>query len=164
MSDTPVAGTDSVKREPRTLSKAVERSVALFNGGLYCSEAILKAFNEEFGLGLAPDAYRIATAFGAGIGASKCACGAVTGGVLVLSLALGRTGADRPETPAFEAAARLHNRWVAEEGAVCCRVLTRHVVWGSPEHHAACGDKVRAAARLTDEILSTALNGGDPVA
>lgn len=136
---------------------AVEESVRLFVGGLYCSEAILRAFNEEYALGLDPAAYTIATAFGAGIGASKCACGAVTGGVLALSLALGRTSPDESEAAAFETSAELHDRWRAEEGVLCCRVLTKDVEWGSAEHGALCTEKVRLAARLTDEILARAL-------
>ena len=94
-----------------TADDAIQESVDLFNGGLYCSEAILKAFNERYELGLDPSAYSIATAFGAGIGASKCACGAVTGGAMVLSLALGRTSPDQSEDRAFSASAELHDRF-----------------------------------------------------
>ena len=55
-------------REP-VGQEAVERSVGYFaEGGLYCSEAILRAFNEVHELGLPETAYGLATPFGAGMG------------------------------------------------------------------------------------------------
>ncbi|MBC9786591.1 C-GCAxxG-C-C family protein [Heliobacterium chlorum] len=135
-------------------SKVVEKSVQYFKEGLYCSEAILKAFNEEYNLGLNDEFMRIATGFGAGLGASKCLCGSLTGGVMVLSVVKGRKSADESEAPSFESAAKLHDEFRREFNATCCRVLTRPVEWGTPEHHQYCVQFVEKATELTEEILS----------
>jgi len=132
----------------------VEQSVAYFRDGLYCSEAILRAFNESHRLGLDPSAYTIATPFGAGMGAAKCSCGAVTGGLLVLGLARGRTGTDQSEEPAFTVAKELHDRFRARYKVICCRGLTRRLPWGEPEHHQACQEYVRFAAAAVRDLLS----------
>jgi C_GCAxxG_C_C family probable redox protein len=133
---------------------AVERSVEYFaEGGLYCSEAILRAFNEVHDLGLPTAAYAMATPFGAGMGAAKCSCGAVTGGQMVLGLARGRSSADASEGPAFDAAKQLHDRFRARYKVICCRGLTRKLPWGEPEHHLACQEYVRFAADEVADLL-----------
>nr|WP_310604096.1 C-GCAxxG-C-C family (seleno)protein [Anaerosporobacter sp.] len=68
-----------------------EQAVNLFRGGLYCSEAILQVFNKELKLDLNESAIKMATGFGAGLGASKCCCGSLTGAIMVLSAVRGRT-------------------------------------------------------------------------
>lgn len=136
--------------------EAVERSVAYFaEGGLYCSEAILQAFNEVHELGLPETAYGLATPFGAGMGTAKCSCGAVTGGQMVLGLARGRTRADESEAPAFDAAKELHDRFRARYKVICCRGLTRRLPWGEPEHHRACQEYVRFAASAVADLLQS---------
>lgn len=137
----------------QVLADSVEDSVHYFKNGLYCSEAILKAFNEHYDLGLAPETLKIATGFGAGLGASKCCCGSLTGGAMVLSLVAGRSTADESETPAFEAVSALHDKFKQEFGATCCRALTKPVEWGAPEHHEYCVQFVSRAAELTDNYL-----------
>ncbi|NPV92326.1 MAG: C_GCAxxG_C_C family protein [Firmicutes bacterium] len=135
------------------LNRVAEDSVNYFRNGLYCSEAILKAFNQHYKLGLPDEFLKIATGFGAGLGASKCCCGSITGGVMVLSLVHGRSQEEDPETDAFDAVAELHKRFKKEFKASCCKVLTRPVEWGSPEHHEFCEKYVLRAAEITDEIL-----------
>lgn len=139
---------------PTAATDAVERSVEYFaEGGLYCSEAILRAFNELHGLGLPETAYGLATPFGAGMGTAKCSCGAVTGGQMVLGLAHGRTCAEQSEGPAFDAAKELHDRFRARYKVICCRGLTRRLPWGEPEHHQACQEYVRFTASTVAELL-----------
>lgn len=140
----------------------VEGSVEYFRGGLYCSEAILRAFNESRGLGLAESAYRIATPLGVGMGTAKCSCGAVTGGLLVLGLAHGRDGVDESEEPAFALAKKLHDRFRARYKVICCRGLTRRLPWGEPAHHEKCQEYVRFAAETVLSLLDEG-PGGAPV-
>lgn len=138
-----------------TVDKAVQEFT---DGGLYCSEAILKAFSDDYDLGLTKEWYKIATAFGVGLGGSKCCCGCVTGSAIVLSLVAGRNTAEESEDPAFTIANQLHNEFKEQFGATCCRVLTRKVEWLSPEHIGQCAVYVRGAAEITKEILENQLH------
>ena len=142
------------KQKKSDIKNCVDTAVSYFENGLYCSEAILKAFNEHYQIGLGEQALRMATGFGAGLGASKCCCGSLTGGVMVLSAVAGRTSADESETPAFEAVAALHDWFKKKFGATCCRVLTKKVEWGAPEHHEYCIRFVRGASEFTQTILA----------
>lgn len=115
-------------------------------------------------------AVTIATPFGAGMGAAKCSCGAVTGGLLVLGLARGRTGTGQSEEPAFTVAKALHDQFRARYKVICCRGLTRRLPWGEPEHHEACQEYVRFAAAAVRDLLAdhpveldvTGIAGSDP--
>lgn len=144
-------------RNPAVNRQVVEDSVQYFRDGLYCSEAILKAFNQHYQLGLPEQFLKIATGFGAGLGASKCSCGSLTGGAMVLSLVLGRVNPDESEQAAFDAISELHDDFKDEFKATCCRVLTRKIVWGEPEHHQYCEMFVKRAAEITDTILQARL-------
>jgi len=144
-------------RNPGLNRQVVEDSVQYFRDGLYCSEAILKAFNEHYQLGLSDQFLKIATGFGAGLGGSKCSCGSLTGGVMVLSLVFGRTNPDESEQAAFDTVSALHTDFKDEFKATCCRVLTRNVTWGEPEHHEYCEIFVRRAAEKTNAILQARL-------
>ena len=69
--------------------KAVEASIAYFDSGFGCAEAVLKAVAEYKGIesDLIP---RLATGFCGGMARTNGMCGAVTGGVLTLNLLYGR--------------------------------------------------------------------------
>ena len=145
---------------------AVALSLRYFRNGLYCSEAILRAFNEVYDLGLPPNCYKIATGFGSGLGESGCSCGAVTSGVMVLSLVAGRNRNYESERIAFTAVNELHDRFRKKHKAICCRVLTRAFEWNSAEHKIKCEEYVLDTAMLTEEIIQARLkeflpqNGG----
>lgn len=132
---------------------SIDDSVYYFKNGFYCSEALLKAFNEHYDLGLTSDLLKIATGFGAGFGASKCSCGSLTGGVMVLSLVAGRNSPEESETQAFDVVSLLHDRFKDAFGATCCRSLTKKLEWGSTDHHDYCVKYVEGAAKLVDDIL-----------
>ena len=138
----------------KEFQEVAEASVLYFRNKLYCSEAIFKAFNQHYDLGVPEQFLKIATSFGAGLGASKCCCGSLTGGILVLSLISGRSSANESESLAFDAAATLHNEFKNKFHATCCRVLTKPVEWGTPEHHQYCEQFVYSAAEATAEILA----------
>lgn len=57
-----------LKTLDHTMPYAVALSLRYFQNGLYCSEAILRGFNEAYDLGFPPEQYKIATAFGSGLG------------------------------------------------------------------------------------------------
>ena len=137
----------------QSLPKSVALSLRYFQNGLYCSEAILRGFNEAYALGFPPEQYKIATAFGSGLGESGCACGAVTGAMMVLSLIAGRTHNYESERVSFTAVNKLHDAFRKEYKAMCCRILTKDVEWNSAEHKLNCEALVLHAAELAEAII-----------
>ena len=135
------------------LKNPAEEAVELFEGGLYCSEAILQTYNSRLRLGLNDAALRMATAFGAGLGGSRCLCGALSGAVLVASAIKGRTTAGESEGGLFELTQQLHDRFRGRFNATCCRTLTRPVEWGTAEHHLYCNRFVKGAVEILAELL-----------
>ena len=128
-----------------------------FNEGLYCSEALLRAFNEVYDLGLPPSAYKIATGFGSGMGETGCACGAVTSCVMVLGLVAGRNHKSESEALVYEGVKNLQEEFRGTFKSTCCRVLTKNIEWGSKAHNAQCENMVAKAAEITQNILETDL-------
>ncbi len=134
-------------------SPAVALSLRYFRNGLYCSEAILKAFNEAYHLGLPENYYKIATGFGSGLGESGCTCGAVASGVMILGLIAGRNKAYESERMVYLAVNELHKRFREAHKAICCRVLTKNVKWNSAEHKITCEEYVVSAAKITEDMI-----------
>lgn len=128
-----------------------------FRNGLYCSEAMLRAFNEVYNLGVSPDLYKMATGFGMGLGESGCSCGAVTGAIMVLGLISGRVHAYQSERIVYQATKKLHDRFREKHKAICCRVLTKKVAWGSAQHKSHCEQFVIDTAVWTGELIEAHL-------
>ncbi len=137
-----------IKKEQLT-----KEAIKLFREGLYCSEAILQVFNSELNLGLNENALKMATGFGAGIGASKCSCGSLTGAVMVLSAVKGRTSNEQKVDEVFSLTQELHDKFKEKYKATCCRVLTKPVEWGAAEHHQYCEKFVGGAVEILYDIL-----------
>lgn len=135
------------------MSNPVERSVELFRNGLFCSEAIVQAFNRGLDLGLDPMTLRVATAFGSGFGGAQCSCGSLTGALVVLGALLGRTDVEEPVEPLFSMVKGVHDAFRARFGRVCCRYLTAKLEWGAPEHHIHCERYVSGAAQILWDTL-----------
>ncbi len=129
------------------------KAVELFKSGLYCSEAILQVFNKELNLELNDTALKMATGFGAGLGASKCSCGSLTGAVMVLSAVKGRTNTENNVNEVFTLTQELHDKFKQKYKATCCRVLTKPVEWGAIEHHQYCEQFVGGAVEILVDIL-----------
>jgi C_GCAxxG_C_C family probable redox protein len=87
------------------------------------------------------------------MGKSGCCCGTVTGAVMVLGLIAGRTKTYESEKIVYAATEELHEKFRANHKALCCRVLTKNVVWSSVEHKMLCDKYVLDTARITGEII-----------
>lgn len=145
---------EEISEQSKDTPPAVALSLRYFRNGLYCSEAILRAFNEVYNLGLPDNLYKISTGFGSGLGESGCTCGSVTSGVMVLGLIAGRNKAYESERMVYQAVNELHKRFKEKHKMVCCRVLTKDIEWNSAEHKIKCENYVLDAAKLTDEIIN----------
>jgi cysteine synthase len=150
---------NSADKSPADSGKsAAELSKYYFLNGLSCSEAVLRAFNEIYHLGLPENCYKISSGFGAGLGESGCACGAFTGCAMVFGLIAGREKVNESNRMAFLAVNKLHELFKKQFKAACCRILTKDFEWTSAERKAACENYVFTAASLADEIIQTRLS------
>jgi C_GCAxxG_C_C family probable redox protein len=102
----------------------VEETVALHkNGGLNCSQAILTAFGELFGMD--PEtAAMLGRPWAGGIGHQALTCGYLTGAVLVLALALNNKDENRARRDLDKAIRNLFSRFKERHGgATMCKEL-----------------------------------------
>ncbi len=136
-----------------SLPPAAALSLRYFRNGSYCSEAVLRAFNEVYDLGYSEEDYKITTGFAAGMGETGCACGAVTAGVMVISILTGRSRNYQSERLAFTLTNQLHSYFKAKNNSVCCRVLTRKYDWNSAERRIQCENYVVDAALALDALI-----------
>lgn len=93
-----------------------------FASGLYCAESVLLALADAQGIEseLLP---RMATAFCSGMARTCGTCGALTGAMMGVSLALGRSTAAQPPQDAYQATQRLIREFEREFGARGCHEL-----------------------------------------
>ncbi|HOG46940.1 MAG TPA: C-GCAxxG-C-C family protein [Anaerolineae bacterium] len=126
--------------------------------GYNCAESALYGVATALRLPLDDAVLKAATPFGGGIGRAGCVCGALSGSVMALGLALGRTTPDAAQKDlAYERAQRLWQRFVERAGAEDCRELNT-LGFDLPDHKALCTRFVAIAAELAAEEL---LGGGD---
>lgn len=76
---------------------------------------------------------------------------------MVIGLVAGRKKNYESERIAFTAARELHDYFRKEHKALCCRVLTKNVVWNSAEHKIQCEKYVITACQGLEKLLNTTL-------
>jgi C_GCAxxG_C_C family probable redox protein len=101
-----------------------EKAVALHSGGSSCSQAAFTVFAADFGMDEAL-AHKISTGLGGGMGRMGLTCGAISGGVLALSLAFGsEVGSDQEaKMTTYEAVSKLITAMERKHGSTQCRDL-----------------------------------------
>jgi C_GCAxxG_C_C family probable redox protein len=102
----------------------VEDAVSCFNEGFMCSQAVLSAYAEQFGLDHEA-ALKVSAAFGGGMGRMGETCGAVTGAFMVIGLKYGRIMVQ--DIKSHEKTNRLVREFVGKfksvNGSIVCREL-----------------------------------------
>jgi C_GCAxxG_C_C family probable redox protein len=138
-----------------------------FNSGYNCAESVLLTTSRRLGHSIRNSEScipRIATGFGGGIGRNGDVCGALSGGIIAISLALGRDNGEQSRDPCYAAADRFYTDFVEKFGSCRCRELTG-VNLKTPEgrtthlnriHQERCNLIVAWAARKVDEIIANA--------
>jgi len=134
-----------------------------FNSGLNCAESVLLALSGRLaGKNSVSIIPRIATGFGGGVGRNGDMCGALSGGVMAIGLALGRNKAEQTKEPCYAAVDSFYTDFLKEFGSCKCRDLTgidlkarsgsgtRH----DGTHLERCNLIVAWAARRANEIIS----------
>ena len=106
----------------KTISDKADK---LHNNGFNCSESVLLLVVDEWKV-TSPLIPRIATGFGGGMGRQGHVCGALSGGVIALSIKYGRdSGSDKEaRNKTYTLVRELFNRFSEEFGCVNCLELT----------------------------------------
>lgn len=93
-----------------------------FASGMFCAESVLLALAKA--QGIESDAFpRVATGFCSGLSRTCGSCGALTGAVMGLGLAFGRSDAQTPALPTYEATQRLIREFEGAFGSRDCKAL-----------------------------------------
>jgi C_GCAxxG_C_C family probable redox protein len=106
-----------------------------FASGLFCAESVVLAIARAEGVDseLLP---KIATGFCGGMSRTCGTCGAVSGAIMGIGLALGRSTAKASSQPAYAATERLMQTFEHEFGSRDCHVLLDGCDLGTPEGQA----------------------------
>jgi C_GCAxxG_C_C family probable redox protein len=99
------------------------KALELFDSGYNCAESVLLAVNNELNRSNPGCFPRIATGFGGGIARNGGLCGALTGGIMALGLALGRNDNQGSREPCYPAVDSLYNGFIENFGSPQCRNL-----------------------------------------
>lgn len=123
------------------------------NGDFYCSEAIVKAVRDAYELDYNDDVIKLASGFPIGVGGSGCMCGAIAGGVMAIGMIFGRSKAKGGEVErTMRLSKELHDFFLKKRKKTCCRVLTKGMTLGSPDHMDQCiaitGEVAAEAVRI----------------
>lgn len=95
-----------------------------FMNGYNCSQAVLLAFCEDFGLEK-ETALKISEPFGGGMGRMREVCGTVTGMFMVLGLAMGNSDAKDGSTKknVYKSVQEIAEKFKQDNGSIICREL-----------------------------------------
>ncbi len=142
----------------------VRKAVNLFESGFACSQAVLCAYSDLFGLN-EELALKVAGGFGAGIGGSANLCGAVSGAIMVLGLKYSSTECTDKEKKAknYQIAKSFMDSFENEKGNLLCKNLLGYDI-SIPEikekakeadvFKNTCPDCVRTAAEILEKFLN----------
>ena len=106
------------------MTERAEKAVSLFDEGFSCSQAVLAAFADLFGLGY-NHALKIAQPFGGGIAHRGEMCGAVSGAFMAIGLKYGRIRAEDIEAreKTYEKVQQFINLFLNSHETLLCRGL-----------------------------------------
>ena len=138
------------------------KAAELFLEGYNCAQAVAVAFCDVTGL-TEPQAAKMASAFGGGMGRMREVCGAVSGMMMVLSMCYGY---DDPKDDAgkkelYTRAQALAEKFREENGSIICREILKNPPSDpnpSPRTQSyyakrPCAKMVYTAGRLLDEFM-----------
>jgi len=130
---------DETTQGQKTALEVGKAAADFFLSGLYCAESALLAVAEARGTRseLIPN---IATGFCSGMARTCGTCGALTGAILGIGLALGRSEAGESVEPSYKAVRRLIAEFEEEFGARDCHLLLGCDL-GTPEGQAVFREK-----------------------
>ena len=149
------------------LEDRIQRAVELFMSGYGCSQSVVAAFADLYGLDETM-AKRIAAGFGGGVGRMRMMCGTVSGLVILAGLDCGQTEGDDREGKAacYKVVQELLETFKQRNGSIICVELLGlngcpvvKTTYVPDERNAEyykkrpCAQKVESAARIFAEYL-----------
>ena len=149
------------------LEDRIQRAVELFMSGYGCSQGVVAAFADLYGLDETM-AKRIAAGFGGGVGRMRMMCGTVSGLVILAGLDCGQTEGDDREGKAacYKVVQELLETFKQRNGSIICAELLGlngcpvvKTTYVPDERNAEyykkrpCAQKVEIAARIFAEYL-----------
>ncbi len=146
----------------KTRKKLAAKAVSYFGTRYNCAESMLLATTEVLG-SRSSAIPRVATGFGAGIGRRGSLCGALTGAIMAVGLAHGRSRPTQDRERAYSEALKIFNKFVSRFGSPECRKLTgcdlttqagRKKFDRLNIHAERCDKYVKACAEMVADTLS----------
>lgn len=139
-------------------------AIESFKSGFSCSQAVLAAYCEDYGLDKKL-ALKMACSLGGGMANLGEACGAVTGALLVLGLKYGQSDEEDKHSKAinFLAIKDFATRFRKLNGSISCKELIEYDISDEKQLIAArqtdvfqtkCAGYVKDAVQLLEEIIS----------
>ena len=138
-------------------------AVSRFKEGYSCSQAVLSAHSDVFGLDL-DLALKISQPFGGGIAHRGDICGAVSGALMAIGLKFGRIRAE--DIPArertYDAVTNFIQKFESLHGSIICRELLGYDLSSKEEHSKAeqeglfeirCPKFVQNAAEILKDLI-----------
>lgn len=153
------------------LEDRIQHAVELFMSGYGCSQSVVAAFADLYGLDDTM-AKRIAAGFGGGVGRMRMMCGTVSGLVILAGLDCGQTEGDDREGKAacYKVVQELLETFRQRNGSIICAELLGlngcpvvKTTYVPDERNAEyykkrpCAQKVESAARIFAEYLQDKL-------
>ena len=146
-----------------------DRAKELFLNGYNCAQAVFGAFCEDFGIDF-ETGVKISSGFGGGIARRREVCGAVSGGVMVLSMLHGYSDVreDEEKKKLYEKVREVLKSFEDETGSIVCRELLgleEKVSAPVPEKRTEayykkrpCSEYVRDCAQIVQDIIDSMEN------
>jgi len=129
------------------------------NGDYYCSEAIIATIRKHFDPDMPEQAIAMGSGFPIGFGRAMCACGAVSGGAVVIGYFFGRVKPkDTKVQKAMALTKELHDHFQSKRKVLCCKILCKGMELGSQKHMEQCIAITGEIAAKTAEIVARELN------
>ena len=138
----------------RSEEECVRYAGECWDKGFNCAESAFRGVLYGLGVELPEHALKVATPFGGGIGKSEDACGALTGGVMGIGIALGRSDPKVDKMPSYKAAKELHDKFIEAFGSSSCRVLNQGD-FTSDAHEVRCKRYTLESARIAYRVLAS---------
>lgn len=141
----------------------VSHALSTFDSGFNCSQSVLAAFCNEFGL-RDEIAFKIACGFGGGMGRAAKTCGAVTGAFMIIGLKYGQTQSNdkAAKERTYGLVREFADLFAKKHGSIECRELLACDI-STPEglknanekgfFKTVCPKCVESAVKILEEII-----------